>query len=431
MKSASYRFRLFLFLMLVTYSQSEAQDTQFVRKHLVKLCGPEMYGRGCYKRGDGIAADYLSTQMKQIGIKPFAAGYQQPYSFNINCITEAHVKFNGQELGYAKDYVVDAKSSSLKGNFKPVIVNTLLMIHAKELIKTLEEAPSPKVVLLDSAGLNNPALFQVVKQLCLEKQMGISALIEVFQNTPNGATGRAVLKIPLIQVSRASVPADLKEVEINIVNEYNEQYPTQNVIGYLPGQTDQFIVYTAHYDAMGSFGEGNYYPGAEDNASGTAMVLDLARHYLNGKKPYYSIAFMLFSGEEAGLMGSSYYVNHPLFPLEKVKLVINLDMVMTGDDGAFLFNGNERPNETAIVHKINEENHYLKEIVNRDAARNSDHHPFHEKGVPAIFFLTKGVGGAGHTPDDSYDKLSLYTYEKFFRLVVSIPEELKKQEVVK
>jgi len=431
MKSVVCRVWVLCLMAFVTVTLSEAQDTQFVRKNLVKLCGPEMYGRGYYKHGDGIAAEYLTAQMKQLGLKSFAAGYQQPYTFNINCITEVQVKFNGHELGYAKDYVVDAKSSSLKGTFKPVIANASLMTRAKDLIKTLEEAPSPKVILLDSAGLNNPSLFQVVKQLCLEKQLGIVALIEVYPNTQNGATGRGELKIPVIEVNRASVPADLNEVEINIKNEYNEHYPTQNVIGFIPGQTDQFIVYTAHYDAMGSFGEGNYYAGAEDNASGTAMVLDLARNYLGGKKPYYSIAFMLFSGEEAGLMGSSYYVNNPMFPLEKIKLVINLDMVMTGDDGAFLFNGNVRPNESAIVHKINEEHHYLKEIVNRDAARNSDHHPFHEKGVPAIFFLTKGAGGVGHTPDDTYKNLSLYAYEKFFKLVISIPEELKKQEIEK
>jgi len=232
-------------------------------------------------------------------------------------------------------------------------------------------------------------------------------------------------------VGKGSIPADLNKVEINIVNEYNENYPTQNVIGYLPGQTDEYIVFTAHYDGYGSYGEGNYNAAAEDNASGTVMVMDLARHYMAGKKPHYSVAFMLFSGEEVGLMGSKNYVTNPLFPLDKIKLVINLDMVMTGQDGVFLFNGNGRPNEASIVHKINEKHQYMKNIENRDGVANSDHFPFQEKGIPAIFFLTKGPSGRGHGPDDTYDKLPLYAYENFFKLVVEIPEELKKQEVRK
>ena len=209
-----------------------------------------------------------------------------------------------------------------------------------------------------------------------------------------------------------------------------EHYPTQNVVGYLPGETDQYIVFTAHYDGYGSYGEGNYNAAAEDNGSGTAMVMDLARHYMQGKKPYYSVAFMLFSGEEVGLMGSKYYADHPVFPLSKIKLVINLDMVMTGQDGVLLFNGNGRPNEAAIVQKINEEHQYMKNVENRDGTANSDHYPFQEKGVPAIFFLTKGASGRGHGPDDTYDKLPLYAYGNLFKLVTAIPEELKNQECV-
>ena len=102
------------------------------------------------------------------------------------------------------------------------------------------------------------------------------------------------------------------------------------------------------------------------------------------------MAFMLFSGEEAGLMGSKHYVNHPLFPLEEIKLVINLDMVGTGQQGVILFNAPQRPLEAAMVQKINEEKHYMKEVEERIGTANSDHWPFEEKEIPAIFFLTKG-----------------------------------------
>ncbi len=429
-RSALFLSALF-FLFSVTFNSSIAQDTQYVRKQLVKLCGPEMHGRGYYKRGDGIAADYIAAELKKLGIKSFPAGFLQPYSFNINAMNKVLVKFNGVELKFNRDYVVGPKCGSLTGTFKPVMINASLMSRPEKFIATLNEAPSPKVVILDSAGLRNPELFRFIKTLATEKQFGIAALIEVFATTPGTYPGRGVMQIPLIQVGRHAIPADLNEVELDIVNEYNENYPTQNVIGYLPGQTDQFIVFTAHYDGYGSFGEGNYYAAAEDNASGTAMVMDLARHYITGKKPYYSVAFMLFSGEEVGLMGSKNYVANPMFPLDKIKLVINLDMVMTGQDGVLLFNGNGRPNEASIVHKINDEHQYMKNVENRDGVANSDHYPFQEKGVPAIFFLTKGPSGHGHGPDDTYDKLPLFAYENLFKLVVAIPEELRKQEIVK
>ncbi|NJO68366.1 MAG: M28 family peptidase [Bacteroidetes bacterium] len=94
------------------------------------------------------------------------------------------------------------------------------------------------------------------------------------------------------------------------------KHNARNVIGYLPGETDTFIVFTAHYDHLGYMGRNTMFPGANDNASGTSMVLDLIRELSEKKNHRYSYAFMLFSGEEAGLLGSTHYVQHPYFPLK-------------------------------------------------------------------------------------------------------------------
>jgi aminopeptidase YwaD len=424
--STIVRFFLLIFLLSAA-SPGIAQDTKYVRKHLIKLCGPEMHGRGYYKRGDSIAAFYMADEFKRMGVQAFPEGYIQRYNFNVNVVNEVMVRIDGQELVFNHDYVVGPYTGSAKGTFRPVILNASLMNDPDKFLTTLQETPSPKAVLLDSAGLRNPGLFRFIKDLALNGQFGISAVIEVCANTPGTYPGRRQEKVAHVLVGRKAVPASPEKLELNIVADYTDNYPTQNVIGFLPGQTDQYIVFTAHYDGYGSYGEGNYNPAAEDNGSGTAMVMDLARHYLAGKKPYYSVAFMLFSGEEVGLMGSKNYVANPMFPLDKIKLVINLDMVMTGQDGVFLFNGNGRPNEAAIVQKINEEHKYMKSIDLRDGTANSDHFPFQEKGVPAIFFLTKGASGRGHGPDDTYDKLPLYAYENLFKLVIAIPEELRKQ----
>jgi Zn-dependent M28 family amino/carboxypeptidase len=126
----------------------------------------------------------------------------------------------------------------------------------------------------------------------------------------------------------------LVELSIDVDNEYFKEYRTKNIAAFLQGETDSFIVFSAHYDHLGEMGKGIYFPGANDNASGVALVLNLVKHFAkNKKKLKYSIAFLFFSGEELGLLGAKYYANNPLFPLSKIKFLVNLDMVGSGDKG--------------------------------------------------------------------------------------------------
>jgi hypothetical protein len=331
-------------------------------------------------------------------------------------------------MEFGRDFMIHPSSSSLRGSFKPLLVDASMMKSPARMAEELSNAEPHPFIILDSLGLDNPELYRFVKTMILSGQMRISGLIERCSSLPIGRVGRSVYEGPSIHLKREAVKGTIENIVIDIKNSYYENYPTQNVIGFIPGKSEKVIVFTAHYDMLGSFGEGNYFPGASDNASGTSMVLDLARHFSSGKKPYYSIAFMLFSGEEAGLMGSTHYVNLPLFPLEKIKLVINLDMVGTGQEGVILFNAPQRPLEAALVQKINEENRYMKEVTEVRAKANSDHYPFHENGIPAIFFLTKGRSGGGHNIFDTPDKLPLYGYEDLFKLITDLTRELQNQE---
>ena len=130
-----------------------------------------------------------------------------------------------------------------------------------------------------------------------------------------------------------TLPASFS-LELNI-NVEREIKTTQNVGGYLPGETDEYVVVGAHYDHLG-LGEqfslapslaGTVHPGADDNASGTAGVLELAQWFAQGPKHKRGILFLTFAGEELGLLGSSYYVDHPELPLAKAVAMINMDMI--------------------------------------------------------------------------------------------------------
>src|SRR5690606_14083057 len=95
---------------------------------------------------------------------------------------------------------------------------------------------------------------------------------------------------------------------------------------------------------IGGQGRDVYFPGANDNASGTTMLLELAEHY-SQNPPDYSIVFMAFAAEEAGLLGSFHYTQNPFFPLQRIRFLINLDLLGTGDDGMMAVNGSIHPAE--------------------------------------------------------------------------------------
>jgi len=417
----------FVFLAL-SLLNANAQDVQYVRRQIERLCGPEFHGRAYYKKGDSLAADYLALEFKGFGLKSYDSDYFQNYSFEVNSLEKVSLIINGRHMEFGTDFMMNPNSNSLSGSFRPVLVDASMMKSPARMADELRDAGTNPFLVLDSLGLGNPELYRFIKTMAWNGQLKISGIIEICSDLPIGRVGRRVYKGPHVYLSRKAVSGTIENIKIEVKNKYYENYPTQNVIGFIPGSSEKVIVFTAHYDMLGSFGEGNYFPGASDNASGTSMVLDLARHFSNGKKPYYTIAFMLFSGEEAGLMGSTHYVNQPLFPLEKIKLVINLDMVGTGQEGVILFNALQRPLEASLVQKINEENHYMKEVAEVRAKANSDHYPFHEKGIPAIFFLTKGRSGGGHNIFDTPDKLPLYGYEDLFNLIIDLTRELQNQE---
>ena len=164
-------------------------------------------------------------------------------------------------------------------------------------------------------------------------------------------------------------------------------------------------------------GNKTIFPGANDNASGVSMLLNLAKAYSKNNNSKYSLLFIAFAGEEMGLLGSKYYTEHPVVPLEKIKFLINLDLLGTGDDGLMVVNGEIYPQQFNLLDSLNTVHHYLNHIGKRGKARNSDHYYFSEKGVPAFFLYTLGGIKAYHDIDDKGSTLPLTKYKEVFRLI--------------
>lgn len=203
--------------------------------------------------------------------------------------------------------------------------------------------------------------------------------------------GRNESKFPVIELKDALIGVKIKYLQLRIKSEFIENYTSQNVWGYVEGtkHKDSLFVFVAHYDHLGKIGDDCYFPGANDNASGVAVLLDLAKYYAENPSDY-SIAFIFVSAEEMGLLGSTYAAENPLINLSNVKFLFNLDMCGTGAGGIALINGQKEIKASEHMLSINKDRRYFNEIRVGGESCNSDHCPFVIKGVPAFFIFTFG-----------------------------------------
>ena len=174
---------------------------------------------------------------------------------------------------------------------------------------------------------------------------------------------------------------------------------------------------TAHYDHLGMIGD-IMYPGANDNASGVSMVLNLAKYYSKKNNNKYTMVFVLFSGEEAGLIGSKYMADNPPFDLSKVKTLLNFDMIGTGDDGVYMLNAKEYPVIDTIMIEMNKNQKYFDVMHSSTATYSSDHASFYDKGVAAVFIYAAGNNENYHQPQDKFDDLSFAAYKDIYKFVI-------------
>lgn len=415
------KFSAFLVILLLTITVF-SQNADYTREVVTRLCSPEFFGRGYVDKGDSLAADFIAAELKGNKVKAFGNSYFQRFHMPINSQTRADIWFDGEKMSPDGSWLIEASAPPMSGSYPVIQVDASALKHSGQLIRSTVTDPNA-FYLLDSTGLDNPELYQFAKNLIMSPVIPNAGLIEVVHRAPFGVVRKHFDPFVKIQIHQESTPESVSEIRVENETVFVEQYLTQNVIGQIKGKTDDWIVFTAHYDGEGMYGD-VLFPAGNDNASGTGMVLDLARHYAKGKKPHYNMAFMLVSGEEAGLLGSTHYVNHPLFPLDNIRMVINLDMVASGEDGVMLFNATTWPLEHELLNQINEKNQYMPAINPRGPAANSDHHPFHAKGVPAVFFITQGEAPPAHTAYDLADRLLWPKYNELFSLVTGFVDQL-------
>lgn len=377
-----------LLVLLVFFAfGSRSQDSLYARLAIKKLTSKEFYGRGYLNNGLDKAAKYISSELKRFKAEPlFQTGYFQWFDFDVNTFPDkVSVKINGKLLKPGIDFIPLPESGSVKGKYPLTKKDSTTFIA--------QNSPIPVAV-----SLKRKLTFSVA------------------------TNSMAFCGIELLNTNQYT---DLKTVDLDIESKVLTKYINKNICAYVKGKdnNDTVVVFTAHYDHLGGIGKKTYFPGANDNASGVSMLLNLAKYY-SENPPKYKTLFVFFAGEEAGLIGSKYFVDNNTLELPKIKFLINLDLLGTGNDGIMVVNATEYKTQFEKLKKVNEEKHFLKEIKQRGKARNSDHYWFSEKGVPCFFIYTLGGIKAYHDVFDVEKTLPLTEYTDLFRLLTDFVKEL-------
>lgn len=396
------------------------------RTHAKILSDSTMNGRGYQEDGHLMAAEYIAKTFKSLGLQPAPllaeseTPYLQPFRITLNLVqSPMSLSLNGVELRDGHDYI--AKANSGRGTLEEAKVRDLgyglpedFDVSFKDQVvmfrtglpekitkdKTLKEAYSR--FASDDVKIDFATKMQAAGVIILKEKLtaGLSSM---------------PVEMPVLEVLSSSLPGKpkkkkrkkIKTADMHVFTKF-QALTTQNVVGMIRGSVhpDSVVIVSAHYDHLGRQDDAIFY-GGNDNASGTAMLLTMAEYFSQTEnKPRYTMLFVGFGGEEAGLLGSRYYVEkQPLFPLANTAFILNLDLMANGDEGITAVAGLDFPDQFEQLKVLNEKMEAVPQIKGRSNAPNSDHYFFVKNGVKGFFIYTLGGPPHYHDVNDTYSEM--------------------------
>ena len=453
------------------------------KNHLTILASQDFAGRGTGQKGGEKAVKYIADQFKVFGLKPIVNGsYFQPVSLKQTSYKVEAFHLDTQELKYGIDFYVqgdntfttfqtneiifvgygiqDEKFNELKG--LDVANKVILLINEGEPIdekgnsiitgtsnksswsasrlKRLQELIKLKPKLILSTSSENEAMIKrmnnrsIMGRVALDKDNSTSMttistpVVHIKPEMANMLLAQIGTSVEKFKAEITSIPLPTKSIKATLQASMGvqiEKLNDPNVLGYLEGTDlkEEVIVVSGHWDHDGILPDGTFFPGADDNGSGTVAVMELAKAFTQAKKegkgPRRSILFIGLAAEEKGLLGSQYYVENPIIPLSQTVACINIDMIgridnkhLNGDHnyihviGVNKLSSDLRP----IVEMANAETKMILDYDYDDPAEpmrlyyRSDHYNFAKNGIPSLFFFS-GLHPHYHTPEDTVDKI--------------------------
>ncbi|MGA3189773.1 MAG: M28 family peptidase [Bryobacteraceae bacterium] len=423
--------------------------------HVRYLASPELKGRATGSPELEKAAHYIAAQFRSFGLKPTELAFPVtlgahlgrknqlkfeepgesrtlvagkdflPLSFSSSGELHSSVVFAGFGITDKKANYDDYDGLDVTGKFVLILRHEPKENPHKEHVTFADKAVNAKmhgargVILVNDADHHEQVQDDIGKFAKSEGPANAGILfIRVKFDTAEGwmkAEGhdlRAVSK----QIDQDGHPHSfaLSKLSVDLSVDVRLQTKTvHNVAAYLPGATDEYVVVGAHYDHLGLGDEhslapsqiGTIHPGADDNASGTAGVIELARWASKLPKQKRGILFLTFAGEELGLLGSEWYVNHPMLPLENAVAMINMDMIGRIRDGKIYLSGTGTGSTfPKLVDDVKPPAPLQIDMAEKAGYGSSDHTSFTTKSVPVLFFFS-GLHADYHKPSDTADKI--------------------------
>ena len=408
--------KLLLLMLAVITVQLSAQDLAHYKKIVKELSSAKYQGRGYAEDGANKAGRWIAKEFNKIGADEVVC---QPFKLNINTFPrKMEMSIDGKKMVPGVDFTLREFNPSIKGDYNLYYIDTLNYDADKVFADLASAEYEGAMVVCDFMfSYKHMADFKKLQS----KECSNVGLIYTWEAPLKfyKAYGEVVREKPIIWV-KPDFPTDAKRVKVDMENEFLEGYECFNVIAKVEGKShDSCYVFTAHYDHLGKLGKKTYYPGAHDNASGTAAIITLAAHYAE-HTPEYDMYFIAFSGEDANLRGSEWYAEHPLVPLSEIKYLFNLDMIADNYPNQYCEVSDVGMAGYERMEQINAEKGYFKALDRSELADNSDHYPFAVRNVPCVFFMNEGGDAFKyyHTVYDTWKNAIFTNYEPTVKLIM-------------
>lgn len=399
-----------------------AQYSSHYSRIVEELSSRRYHGRGYTNDGVRKAAQYVANRFRRCGVDSLIF---QSYPIDINTFQgKMRLSVDHRRLKAGEEFVMREYSPGIHGAFPLYYIDTT-SYDSQKIFGDLDKAQYRNAMVVCDFWFT----YRHKEDFLLLQKRGGShnAGLILKWSSPlrfYKAYGEKVADKPTIWVDN-TFPCNASEIEADIDNTFLSGYESSNVIAMVKGlRHDSCYVFTAHYDHLGQLGRKIYFPGANDNASGTAAIITLAKHYVS-IRPKFDMYFVALSGEETGLRGSTFLADHPVFELSRVRYLFNLDMI--GDDNVIQYCETSEQGEQGFrtMERLNSVNHYFSSLKRGKLAANSDHYPFAMKGVPCIMLENEGgsIFPTYHTIGDEPQKIHTGTYESIFRMIVDYVAE--------
>ena len=398
--------------------------------HVQYLADDKLEGRRTGTKGEQLAFEYIAKQFEAIGLQPKGAtnsnasqGYGLPFEINEgkSADTSTHFIINGSALTLGADYFPFAFSANGAGvSSLSVAVKEAGVPWFIDLKDILEDNKSnPHFDLQDFISTYSKKLSQRGQATALVLfNSGTDA--DGLKFNPKDKSEKA--KLPVIYITPSASKKYLADPSATIQVDFSVSLQDKirtgiNAVGFIDNGAATTVVIGAHFDHLGYGEDGNsryekkepaIHNGADDNASGTSTLIELAKLLKKSKDKANNYLFISFSGEELGLYGSKYFTEHPSIDLSTVSYMINLDMVGRMSDSArsvTIGGFGTSPLWANVFSASNSKNVYFNTKIDSSGSGPSDHTSFYKKDIPVLFYFT-GLHTDYHKPSDDADKIN-------------------------